>query len=307
VKTALAALTHNFNSPSGGIQMQIRNEKRITFNSFALGIAAAAGGVLLGQDARATETQTFDTAASATTAGWASGGTPSYGFQTSNNTGQTPAGEAGGVFPRSDTRSSYGDTTLGGSLTQAMTITGTGELNIRNSATADGEHLIGHYNTAGVAENTATNILGIFILEGNPGPEANFRYQPFIRDSAGLEYSDGNSRINLPYVTSGGDPILYKFDYTWDPATSSLTTHILDTSGVPVAGGTNVLDLESSPTFSLNAFGLSSGFNSSSEPKNHEIYIDNVTYTTAAGGGVLGDFNNDGTVNATDIDLVQRG
>jgi hypothetical protein len=286
--------------------MQTQYGRRAALNARALGmVAAAAGGVLLCQDVRATETQTFDTAASAAAAGWAAGGAPSYGFQASNNTGQTPAGEAGGIFPRSDTRSSYGDTTLGGLVTQAMPITAAGELNIRNSAFADGEHLIGHYNTAGVTENTQTNILGILILEGNPGPEANFRYQPFIRDSSGLEFSDGNGRINLPYLNNEGQPILYKFDYTWDPAASSLTTRILDTAGVPVPGGLNVLDLETSPTFSFDAFGLSSGFNGSSEPKNHEIYIDNVTYTTGGGGGGLaGDFNADAVVNATDIDLL---
>src|SRR6185295_5435120 len=42
-----------------------------------------------------------------------------YNYSNTNNTGQTPAGEAGGVFARSNERGYYADTHLYGNLTQA--------------------------------------------------------------------------------------------------------------------------------------------------------------------------------------------
>ncbi|WP_428938199.1 hypothetical protein [Fontivita pretiosa] len=228
--------------------------------------------------------QTFDSAP----ADWVQLGGASYGFSNTNNTGPlSPAGEAGGVFPREDVRRAYADTTIG-QLTQANAFGAAGEFFFGNPNNPDTEMFIAHFAQDQVdgiklGDSTAPdqgghNIAGIYIIDsGND----SFRMRSRIYTGSALRL-DSPDTITIPI----GDG-RFRFDYVFDPATMTLTSRIFDDDEAGSALlGTASVTLPEGETLTLDAFGLTNGFNGSSVSSlNYTVFIDDVVYTVGTVAG----------------------
>jgi hypothetical protein len=235
-------------------------------------IAAVAGTVVVPPLSAQTRTENFDTAP----AHWQLFNTSDYGFSNTNNTVQTSAaGEAGGRFRRLQQRDYYADTTIG-VMTQDDAFSATGELFVGNGATADNEAMIAHFSTDTASSNS--NVVGFAFVEGRPDASTGFRFMPHIWDSGGNDLRP--TSINHPYVDEGGNPILYRYFYEWDPATDTLTTRLLNPDGSLV----EQIQLDApGVTFTVNAFGLT-GIDTPGQDTSRfmDVFMDAVTYSISS-------------------------
>ena len=123
--------------------------------------------------AQVSETQTFDTEASATAAGWTEFGSRDapfdYGFSNTNNAeGASGSGEAGGTIARGEgVNAYYADLTLGGSSDLSLDLHATGRLKFRQDD-YDGETYLGWFDSA-VADANDEDYIGGRIFEPRNG------------------------------------------------------------------------------------------------------------------------------------------
>jgi hypothetical protein len=266
-----------------------------------LSVAALLGGLsACGAAFAQSETQTFDTAASATAAGWTelnSRTAPqNFGFSATANAGG-PAGEAGGTFFRQPTATAgagayYADTAIGLlNINQPMTFT-----TKWNSVDRNSEIYVGFFNTAfgappqGTAQQSVLpNFLGFRIDDTRVYVEAiSARGNPI-----GSDPSDEGTDV---IINEGGTPLTENtvhtltFTFTPDPGggVGTVTGQIDNQPAVTATSGRG--DDEFSSGF--NAFGLHTkgGGDSPQGPQN--MFFDNITYTSAipepASLGLLG-------------------
>lgn len=240
-----------------------------------LSVVVAAGLLLPALAWGQVEVQTFESAPP----DWVGVGNNTYGpygFSDTNFTGGvSPAGEAGGTFQRTNVRSYYADTTLGGTLSGLTPFTANGEIFV-DASSADNDVLIGHFLAPSAnAVEQELHHAGIIIRESSPG---NFRFMARLRgDSA--QQKDGSQVV----VPNGA----YSFGYTYDAVARSLTAELFPVGGgAPVASSTTPA-LDAGELFQADAFGLSGGFNSLGSAQ-MTTFIDNVAYTVVPEPAALG-------------------
>jgi hypothetical protein len=248
--------------------------------------------------------QTFDTAP----ADWVTLGNATFGFSNSNNTGPlSPEGEAGGVFAREDVRRAYADTTIG-QLTQDSAFGAAGEFFFGSPNNPDTEMFVAHFaqdQVDGIKRGDRTepeegghNIVGMYIIDSG-SDNLRMRARLYTSEAVRLESVD---TITVPI----GDG-KFEFDYVWDPDALTLTARIFDDDE---AGNqllaTSAVTIDGAHEFTLDAFGLTNGFNGSAVPEfNYTVFIDDVVYTV---GGVTGSqWNVDAGGNWTDAGNWQGG
>jgi MYXO-CTERM domain-containing protein len=224
------------------------------------GALVLAGMVLTATSHASLITENFDV-----DPGWSSSGNSingnSFGFSNTNLvTGS--AGEAGGTFARSQSIAYYADTTLGGTLYRADSLTLNGSLRLVNSD-FNGSILVGYFNTSDLL--APTQFIGIQFAEpsglaGNP-----FRALATIRSSDNSTVQ--SSIINIPQSTT------VTFNLEWD-GSSTLSGTI---NGTPVS----ISQLGMHPNDPFDAFGIGTGFASTtiSTLNTNGSYFDDVTYT----------------------------
>lgn len=246
------------------------NLKRMTWRVGVCLLAVTAVAMLSGV-VTAVESQSFDSAASAAAGGWTGSGNTTwgpYGYSDTNNTGgSSGAGEAGGTFERTNVAAYYGDTDIG-TVNGADGFSASGELYVA-APFADNDTFVGHFGTPAAGAVGYENHHGGFMLrELNT---SNFRFMARVRgDGGGQQTGD-------QVVTPNGN---YNFNYNYDAGTQQLTatlTHPLTGSVV----STSTTPAMTDQTFTADAFGLRSGFNSAGSGQTMIAYIDGVTYSSA--------------------------
>lgn len=217
----------------------------------------------------ASETQLFNSEASATAAGWVGvenhnpTSMTDFGFSnTTNAGGLSLAGEAGGYFPRNKLPTGYyADTTIGAlNLENPLTVTGR---IVFFSENLDGGLRFGWFN-----KDQLTNALpagvGVQFAEGN-------RFQSFVRFNNEIGTSSG--------LMSGGiGPTPQPFTFDWNPTSRVFTATI----GSVTASTSPLSDAQLMVGADLNAFGLYTGAAGSDIPTSRgRLYIDDISYTSA--------------------------
>ena len=240
---------------------------RITSTKSFGAMSIAALMTVTSAQAAVLETQTFDTEAAATAAGWTQVGTSSAYSNTDFTGGTSPAGEAGGALNAvSATRDYYADTTLGGTIALTEDLQASGEFRLRQSSNNAESGFVGFFDT------TATNFgnsVGFILLDGGATDSR-------IRASARLD--DGTQ------VLGGTSFVAHNVDLTftinWDAATRGLQYQVFN--GVTlIATDTLVLSVGEVAGFdSIDAFGIGTGSDASGNlGTTVEAYIDNLEYT----------------------------
>jgi hypothetical protein len=215
------------------------------------------------------ETQIFDSEASAATGGWVGveNHNPTtmtdFGFSnTSNATGISGAGEAGGYFPRSKLPTGYyADTTLGTlDLTSPLSASGRVVFYTEN---LDGGLRLGWFNKDQLA-NALPSGVGVQFAEGNRF-QANVRFNNETGTSSSL-------------VSGGIGPTSAPFQFDWNPTSRIFTATIGGvTASTPV-----LTEAQWTLGSTLNSFGLYTGAAGSDIPTSRgRLYIDDLTYTSA--------------------------
>jgi len=197
----------------------------------------------------------------------ASGGND-FGWSASGNVLGT-AGEAGGIFARSQAYSTFADTTIGTLNRAGSTLRMTGSFRLANDA-FDGHFYLGFFNPASLVSGQAPgSFAGIQIAE----PAANAG-DPF-RGSAVVAGTGGNSSATI-HLTQN---TTLAFDLTWTGGADGAGT----LSGTLAGQSVNVTVGAGAGNFT--AFGLLSGGMASGNPaqKTAGCHFDNLGYTTSGG------------------------
>jgi hypothetical protein len=271
---------------------------------FWFAIAAIGSFLAAHASAQSFETQPFDSAASATAAGWTGEdnndpdlGTE-FGFSPTNNAGGSP-GEAGGLFPRIQTPVAfYGDTNLGGTLTLDDPLIATGKFTASNLG-FDGEVFLGWFDVSDIPDRT--DFMGFQLREPNGDTNPDFRQLATYQLASGT--IDAGDFVALP-----GD-IRMDFTIEYDPdggaGSGMLTVTMTPAGGQPISISNELSDADRQEDAEFNAFGLttSGGAGSNVPEQQVEIFIDDLRYTSAK-VSLLGDFNGDGSLNVSDIDAL---
>jgi hypothetical protein len=226
-----------------------------------------------------TETQTFDTAAAATAAGWTGFrntiNNNNYGFSNTNNTGGlSPAGEAGGIMARSAAISYYADTTLGTTFTRGTAFSASGEFDFFSVGNNfDGGVQLGHIDptdTTDTVGNSGQDVVGIQLLEDAGLNPNQMRVRAMIR------FSDGNEQFGNIFTIVGANTDRL-WSYTFNPAGNGSLSVSMDGPG----GGVSTLNLVADGrNFALTAFGLSTQDFGGLDGRVVPLFIDNVTFSS---------------------------
>ncbi|HKI68847.1 MAG TPA: hypothetical protein VKA67_04610, partial [Verrucomicrobiae bacterium] len=231
-----------------------------------------------------TECQTFDTQSSASAAGWVEDNSrnyrQNYGFSNSGNASGS-AGEAGGVFYRTNFLTSYADTSIG-TLTLNDYISADGKLFIAKPSTNNADAWVGFFNSTSTGTNTSSqpqSFLGIELSDN--GDIANTRFRGLFGDSTGSHVAEvsANPTALLSYFTS------YDWNFTYDPTggPDGYGQMIWNVTifGAPysITNNLTVANRENGATF--DRFGLINFVRSPrSDADPLEFYVDNLCYTT---------------------------
>jgi hypothetical protein len=255
----------------------------------AASLLAAACFACPANAAAPSNTENFDTSP----VDWKVLGGATYGFVTTNKTGQeSPGGEAGGIVDRQQIARGYGDIHLGGKITAAMPFSASGELFLGGDmSNSDTSMFVAHYrqDQIGLQGDTTDPLggghsrIGLFIRHNNatqsPGDGSNFKFRVRAYNDNAVRL-DGNDNTTVPI----GDG-KFKWDYNWDPATRIFTGRILEDDGVTVLATSSITFSEANAVFKLDTFGLTHGTAGSTVPtNNYELYIDAAKYTTIVPG-----------------------
>ena len=222
-------------------------------------------------------TQTFDTAASASNAGW----TTLRNTINNNNYGWNPGsevsgtgGQAGGIFTRTISGSTgyYADLTIGESGTTSGTLDrATETLSISglmrfSNEDFDGSIRLGYFNS-GTFGNSGNSFLGLNIGEPSPSNTSNpFRVWALVE-------SGSQTQIPTPILINQNQT--YSFGLTWTPTAGGAGTLSGNVGGTPFSlsapAGTSL----------FNAFGITNGWmvSNNSAQNTSGSYFDNVTYS----------------------------
>jgi hypothetical protein len=249
-------------------------------NSLAAAIAAAIMAVFLSvavQPAKAATmsiTQTFDTAVSASNAGWttfrSTSGSNNYGWNVGNEVSGT-GGQAGGIFTRTSSGSAgyYADLTIGqsgttsGTLDRALeTLTMSGLLNFSNTD-FNGAIRLGYFNS-GTFGATGNPFIGLSISEPSGATTDPMRIFATV---------DSGSSTATPILINQNQT--YSFSLTWTPTGGGAGTL------AGLVAGTSVNLTAPAGTGVFNAFGIMNGFSANSAPALNTAgsYVDNLTYS----------------------------
>jgi len=233
--------------------------------------------------ATSTETQTFDTAASAAADGWTEIGCTrdltncgtDFGFSASSNAGGS-AGEGGGRFSRWGSQAFYVDSDLGGNVTLDDHLTATGKVYFDQVQLTAGVNF-GWYDVDPNDLDRASSTLpalGMFFAEGGR-TGARVRTPP----SGGI--GPINGQLSLP----NDIPLEFSFVYDPDDGVYGSMTYTLTNPAVPSSSTISfqMTDAIRNSGVQFNAFGLQVGGAFGSENVNEEGYVffDNLTYSTA--------------------------
>lgn len=222
--------------------------------------------------ARYVELQTFDSSASATTAGWSGHDNSlngnSFGFQSTNFTGLSPAGEAGGTIARTSNLAYYADLTLGATPTLGQGLQSSGELAVTSFAFNNAIR-IGYFDAN--ASSGSIAFAGFQVAEPQSGS--------LLRILASIHLEDGS-------FLESGTPVLisantnYTWTANWNPSTLVEQVEFFNSVGTSLGTSTvqiNSLNVAQSGPF--NAFGILTGGIGGAAPTNvANVYIDNLSY-----------------------------
>ncbi|MCH8046848.1 MAG: PEP-CTERM sorting domain-containing protein [Planctomycetes bacterium] len=253
--------------------------------------------------AQAFETQSFDSEASASAAGWTefqSRDAPfDYGFSNTNNAeGDSGSGEAGGTIARgAGLNAYYADLTLGGSSDLSLDLHATGRLKIRD-VDFDGEMYLGWFDSA-VAEAAGFDVqedkdyIGLRFFEPNNGL---WRLYASIDGIFPSPIGVGN-QIDLP------DDTALDFEIDWDADGGAIAGDGLLTLTFSTLDGTQtfVSTVEGSSPMTWDAFGLLS--NNQDRLQQGLLWVDDLSYTTLA-LALASDLNNNGFVDFEDLTIL---
>ena len=234
---------------------------------------------LFGLEVRAqvvTETQLFDSLASAGSAGWSSLGNSAngnaFGFSATNVTGGiSPAGEAGGIIARTTNLAYYADLTLGGGPTLSYQLHASGELNAVSYSNFNNPIRIGFFNAA---DTTGFIRFAGFQVAENVAQPGTFRIMPSVH------FIDGSrAEPQAPLL------ITPNAQYTWtadfDPLISRMSIEVFNNGGNSI--GTSTVDLTQSQINlggSFNCYGmLTGGWGQADSTNIATVYVDNLTYS----------------------------
>ena len=229
------------------------------------------------------ESQTFDTAADTTAAGWTSfipaGVTGvDLDFRNTNNAGGDP-GEAGGWIPaRTPDIAYYADVTLAGNPTQADVITASGLLVVPSISTGfDGGFEFGFFDATNPVPVAIGGGGGVHDFLGFRFPESDathLRWWPRMVGATGA----GTTRLEAG--------VQYRFDLAYDPngagpGIGRLTADLRRADTNESLGAMSVSYPSIGTPLNLNAFGLLTlDFNATTPSA--EIYLDNLQYGNQA-------------------------
>jgi hypothetical protein len=253
------------------------------------------------------ESQTFDSAASASAAGWQAANyqfvTPpdAIGHSATNNTlGSNGAGEGGGLMTRGG-RTHYGDTALSGTLNLNTRLEWNGEFAFTaRSATFNTIGFptgIGYFQAARDSDNRHTFAFTIN-EEGNTlAQQSQFRVlaRSFLSDNTfawqgGTEVATGPTAGTTWLTLQQGTP--YYFNSVWDPTIGNGqhrleffdNTNPLSPVSVGVLTATMTSAVRNSAGFSattFDSFGLRKLWANITDGDTATMFIDNLEYNTA--------------------------
>ena len=273
----------------------------VTAGLLALASSPASGVITSGY----VETQTFDSAASASAAGWQAANyqfvvpPDNIGHSATNNTlGSNGAGEGGGLMTRGG-RTHYGDTTLSGTVNLSKRLEWNGEFAFTaRSATFNTIGFgtsIGYFQAARDSDNR--HVLSFTINEeGNTVPQqSQFRVlaRTFLSDNTfawqgGSEVATGPTAGTTWLTLQQGTP--YYFNSVWDPTIGNGqhrleffdNTNPLSPVSVGVITATMTASVRNSAGFSattFDSFGLRKLWGTIENGDTATMFIDNVSYT----------------------------
>jgi hypothetical protein len=245
--------------------------------------------------------------------------TPDYGFSNTDHILGEGSGELGGtIIRKSDLLSYYGiDVGELSALGDISSEFGEELVSARVEAASFGaapnetRFFFGYFNTANTAVGTPNPFLGMR-LQTNSDPD---RLRNFQLRTSGMQTDIGTGEGEVGAILQSEGPGSFSFrmvrgmDANGDGAFDADTD---SNSGATVYGSVN--DLED-PTnrilitdaqlaaLDFDTFGLRQDAGTAEVPS--QAFFDNLTFTSALfPGGLIGDFNNDATLNAADIDLL---
>jgi hypothetical protein len=235
-----------------------------------------------------TSTETFDTAASAAANGWSANNNTisgnNFGFSATNNTGGTPAGEAGGVFARSGVVGYYADTNLGGSFGRGNAFSASGEFDMTAISTApafDGSFGMGYFDSAGntVLPLNDGNLDQAGVIFGEQSGTS-------LRAWATIKFADGTTvQDPTPLILSGLNTDR-TFTLDFDPMGGANNAGQLEITFSGAGGGTTSVDLLAAHAdleFDLNAFGMFAiDHTTANAGMTVTAFLDNLTYSSFA-------------------------
>jgi hypothetical protein len=229
----------------------------------------------------AAETQSFTSPASAAAAGWTgvknTTGGSDFTWKDSNVAGGTP-GEAGGTFKRVSSGNAgwFADVTLGGTLSLTNSFSASGRLVLTNAATADQHWWLGHFGTHEF-DGSPRNLVGFRFSESSASA-VRVETVAFLKN--GTERTTGTTVVNF----TGGNVAF--FDYTYNPSLNSgrgrLVANLRNAASNTVYTGTlNLFAGDKTTGAALNAFGMAEGGLASDGSNFIDMFVDDVTYSTA--------------------------
>ncbi len=231
--------------------------------------------LLTSQAAIGAEMQTFDSAASAASAGWTEFGSRinnfDFGYSNSNNAeGGSGPGEAGGIIARSEPTAYYGDI-FNASFDLNRDMHATGRMKFQDD-NFDGAWYLGWFSSV-EAEEDDRDYLGISVAEPRSG---------LWRARASIDGDDGD-QMDLPDDTALNFVINWDADGGTHSGEGRLTV--------------NISTLDGSETWSsisdgfdgsqVDAFGLLSNSQSGDPDQIGGFFFDDVTYTTPEPGTMM--------------------
>ena len=253
MNTTLASCGHNRPGKAALIIMALST-------SLLLTISGTARAQLL-------ETQTFDSEASASAAGWTEFGSRinnfDFGYSSTNHAEGTASGEGGGRIARSEPLGYYADLTLGDVNDLSIDLHATGRLKFQDS-NYDGEFFFGFFDKD-QAEANNTDYLGIHVREPRNGL---WRV---------LSSIDGNDGVQLNIT----DDTALNFEIDWDADGGAavgdgrlmLTLTTLD--GLQTLEST----VEGFDGMTVNAFGLLNLPQGGNLDQVGDFFFDDLSYT----------------------------
>ena len=277
----------------------------------ALCCVALAKVNVLGQ----TETQSFDSSATAEAAGWIFNDEAQndericqndelcetdLGWMSSNNAGGEDAGEGGGLVHRSGGQpiGFYGDLSIG-ELNLDMAFSASGKVSLTN-VSVNGHYHFGFFDGQRLLEDPLDYgaQVAFFLAEPKGDIRPNFRWGHSVRTDSLQEDANHNG-----YVIGAEPDISLDFEISYDPNDAGILTMVL--------GEDDELEVEIPAALredqtTLTAFGVFTAPSpSNARPNYMEIYLDDLTYTSIDGPvGISGDYNGNGELDAEDIDIL---